>query len=118
MGSTISKFPRDWASVVDSVKARVGGDADVLMGIGINFTGLSKEATNQGIPLLAVLFGTPVDLPPDPAGIKALVEDKLAFIGVSAYAPITGPGFSPSELENAAFNIKVRLFRSSGGGGG
>lgn len=55
-----------------------------------------------------MFFGTPVDLPPDPAGIKYLIEEKLGFIGISAYAPMTGPGFSPSELENAAFNIKVR----------
>lgn len=34
MGSTISKFPRDWANLVDTIKARVGSDADVLMGIG------------------------------------------------------------------------------------
>lgn len=34
MGSTISKFPRDWAGIVDPLRERVGSEADVLVGIG------------------------------------------------------------------------------------
>lgn len=34
MGSTISKFPREWAAIVDPLKERVGREADVLVGIG------------------------------------------------------------------------------------
>jgi len=51
------------------------------------------------------------NVPPiDRSGIKALIEQKLDFVGVSAYAPINGPGFKPKELENAAFMLGVSGF--------
>lgn len=78
---------------------------------GINFTGLSKQATSQTVPFLFNLFGGTPEPPADAAGIKSLIEDKLSFIGVSAYAPMRGAGFEMSELENSAFNVKVRAGR-------
>jgi hypothetical protein len=109
MGATIAKYPRDWAACVEPLRKIIGDDADVLFGIGVNFTGISKSQTSTNMPFFFGFFGAQNTEPPsDPQGIKSLVEDKLDFIGVSAYAPGTGPGFPINEIENAAFNIKVR----------
>jgi hypothetical protein len=63
------------------------------------------------------LFGRapPPDSAGDPAGVKDLIENRISFIGISAYAPLTGPGFAPKELENSAFNIKVSRVGGPGG---
>jgi hypothetical protein len=60
------------------------------------------------VPFFFGLFGGSAgQAPNDPGAIKDMIENKLSFIGVSAYAPGTGPGFPTNELENAAFNVKV-----------
>lgn len=79
----------------------------------MNFTGLRYAPTESRLSPLAgfvgALFGQrPSDAPQgDPAGVKDLLENRISFIGISAYAPFTGPGFAPNELENAAFMIRV-----------
>ena len=34
MGATIAQYPRDWAALVEPLRARLGDDAEVLFGIG------------------------------------------------------------------------------------
>jgi hypothetical protein len=34
MGATVAKYPREWASLIDPLRERIGDEADVLFGIG------------------------------------------------------------------------------------
>jgi hypothetical protein len=57
---------------------------------------------------LSDFFGPAGSAPPlDAAGLRALFQQHLQFVGVSAYAPLSGPGFATKELENAAFTLGV-----------
>ncbi|KAI8472420.1 MAG: hypothetical protein J3K34DRAFT_210613 [Monoraphidium minutum] len=118
MGATIMKYPRSWAAAIEPLRQRVGPLADVLFGIGINFTGLRNSPTDTRVLPIAGfimgLFGRPPaqdggDPQGDPIGVKDLIENRISFIGISAYAPMTGPGFPLNEFENAAFMIKDDL---------
>jgi hypothetical protein len=142
MGVTIARFPASWATLADEMRARVlrgggdqGGDdkvvpsknddvdddVDVLVGIGINFTGLFKEAQAASLgafPIFGWLLAGPAANRPSPAvaapntassSVKSLIEGKIDFLGLSAYAPMTGAGFALNEFENAAFNVRDNL---------
>jgi hypothetical protein len=124
MGATVAQFPQQWAQLADTMRARVlekaGGknnsDADVLIGLGINFTGLVKDAPSGGggaVPLFGWLLAAPTSTTKPSQTTSSLIQtlfnEKLDFLGVSAYAPMSGPGFPLKELEAAAFNVRDSL---------
>jgi hypothetical protein len=86
--------------------------ADVMVGIGLNFNALDQTeysvAPNQG---LGWIFGSGARAPRYPvptidgAALNNLVSNEIDFIGISAYAPYSGPGMSLNEFENSAFNV-------------
>jgi hypothetical protein len=86
--------------------------ADVMVGIGLNFNALDQTeysvAPNQG---LGWIFGSGARAPRYPvptidgAALNNLVNNEIDFIGISAYAPYSGPGMLLNEFENSAFNV-------------
>jgi hypothetical protein len=214
MSATVMRYPREWAALVDPLRARVGPLADVKLGIGLNFNRLDdtsstgqvgavrggflitlphlfcrdagardgckallhprqRNQTNltksrrpptlhhppaqtfsssrvswlmwaagatggRGADRIHAYTPGPATHPPCPPlnprrtlhdptprtrpdiatgrhvppidgpGIKSLIEQKLDFVGVSAYAPLSGPGMQRKEFENAAFMLGVR----------
>jgi hypothetical protein len=121
MSATVMRYPRDWAALAGPLRSRVGPLADVKMGIGLNFNRLDDTSStgqtyssSRASWLLWLLGATDAlggggGAPPvDAEGVQQLLGSALDFIGVSAYSPISGPGFPLNELENSAFMLGVR----------
>ncbi|GBF88099.1 hypothetical protein Rsub_00811 [Raphidocelis subcapitata] len=126
MSATVMRYPRDWAALAAALKSRVGPLADVRLGIGLNFNRLDDTSstaqtyTSSRASWLLWLLGATDGLgggggagapPIDAEGVRQLLG-AIDFMGVSAYAPLSGPGFRSSELENAAFMLgdEMRAF--------
>jgi hypothetical protein len=123
MSATIMRYTSQWQSMVSAIKTIVGTKhADVKVGIGLNFNALDATETHPpaGTPFLG-LFGSgqrasryPVP-GIDGGAVRDLITNKIDFVGISAYAPYSGPGFGIQEFENSAFNVGDAL-KSFGGG--
>lgn len=123
MSACIMRYPQDWSQMANVVRQRViGGDvvgvqprikADIRMGVGLNFNRLddttSVSQTYDSSRLSWLMWvtgaqGTSRGAPPiDKPGVQALMNHDIDFVGLSAYAPLSGPGFALNELENSAF---------------
>lgn len=126
MSASVIRYPRDWAALTSALKSRIGPLADVRMGIGLNFNRLDDTSstgqtyTSSRASWLLWLLGATDGLGGgggapaiDAEGVRSLLG-AIDFLGVSAYAPFTGPGFRSSELENAAFMLGVGFRGGSG----
>jgi hypothetical protein len=130
MSATVMRYPSDWAALAAPLRARVGPKADARVGVGLNFNRLDdtsstgQDYTSSRVSWLlwslgVTDFGGGGGRAPaiDAGAVKRLFEGgDVRFVGVSAYAPLTGPGFQLSELENAAFMLAVRFGGWEGGG--
>lgn len=124
MSATIMRYTSQWATMVPAIKSIIGGKhADVKVGIGLNFNALDATETHppQGSGLVGFLLGSgqraaryPVP-GIDGGAVRDLITNKIDFVGISAYAPYSGPGFGINEFENSAFNVGDSL-KSFGGG--
>lgn len=124
MSATIMRYTSQWATMVPAIKSIVGTKhADVKVGIGLNFNALDATETHppQGTGLVGFLLGSgqraaryPVP-GIDGGAVRDLISNKIDFVGISAYAPYSGPGFGINEFENSAFNVGDAL-KSFGGG--
>eukprot|EP00775_Hariotina_reticulata_P013864 gene13864-13986_t len=116
MSATVMRYASQWNSVVDQMRATfaTGTPADIKLGIGLNFnrlddtTSVSKTYQSSRLSWLTWQLGLEGSddqgVPPvDVAGLKQLLRQQLDFVGISAYAPYTGPGMALKEFENAAF---------------
>jgi len=45
MSATVMRYPREWAALIDPLRARVGPLADVKFGIGLNFNRLDDTSS-------------------------------------------------------------------------
>jgi hypothetical protein len=120
------RYPSQWAKLVPVVRSIIGSKhADVKVGIGLNFNHLhvvdSQYYSAQAVdPSDGYWLGSgqravsPATLqnanafsaaPIDGAGVRGLVSEVIDFVGVSAYAPYSAPGFPKHEFENSAFNL-------------
>lgn len=123
MSATMMRYTRDWASTIPDLRRMIGTTlADVKVGVGLNFNALDQTeysvAPNTG---LGWMFGSgsrasryPVPSI-DGAALNNLVNNEIDFIGISAYAPYSGPGMLLNEFENSAFNVGDSL-RTLGNG--
>lgn len=114
------RFTKDWASLIPDIRSRLPAElTDVKVGIGLNFNEL--DATEPGTPsqqksLFGLVRVVPQSVPSiDSSAVYDLVANKIDFLGISAYAPYTGPGMALSEFENSAFNVADSLRRHGGG---
>jgi hypothetical protein len=85
----------------------------VQVGIGLNFNALEAvEGSSQG-SFLGFFGGSRASRYPVPAidgpGVYQLLTNQIDFLGISAYAPYTGPGMGLNEFENSAFNVADSL---------
>lgn len=123
MSATIMRYTSQWATMVSAIKNIIGTkNADVKVGIGLNFNALDATETH---PPAGTLFpfllgsGQRASRYPVPGidggAVRDLITNKIDFVGISAYAPYSGPGFGLSEFENSAFNVGDAL-RTFGGG--
>ncbi|KAF8057099.1 hypothetical protein HT031_006108 [Scenedesmus sp. PABB004] len=114
MSATVMRFASEWGGLVEGLRARVGGaHADVLLGVGLNFnrlddtTSVAKTYDSSRLSWLMWQLGaerSAGDVPPiDGDGVRRLLGEQLDFVGISAYAPYTGPGMALNEFESAAF---------------
>ena len=118
MSATIMRYTSQWATMVPAIKNIIGNKhADVKVGIGLNFNALGDTETHppQGSGLIGFLVGSgqrasryPVPAI-DGGAVNDLLSNKIDFVGISAYAPYSGPGFSINEFENSAFNVGEAL---------
>jgi hypothetical protein len=119
MSATIMRHPGDWGALTSPLRNRIlGGDSNLVsvkMGVGMNFNRLDDvTSTNQqfGSSRLSWLFwsmdpegsgrGAP-DI--NTAALQSLFASQLDFVGISAYAPVSGPGLRLQEFENSAFEF-------------
>lgn len=120
MCATIMRYTSDWMSTIPSLRAIMGSDlADIKFGIGLNFNALDQTeysvAPNTGFGWMFGAQRSDRYAPSiDAAAIYNMVTNTIDFIGISAYAPYTGPGMGLNEFENSAFNVGESL-RSLGG---
>lgn len=116
MSATLMRFTNDWASLIPYIKGIIGTDmADVKVGIGLNFNALDavEGANTAGTSLLGMLLGSGVSSNTNSANapsiqeanVKALFDNGIDFLGISAYAPYSGAQFGLNEFQNAAFNV-------------
>jgi hypothetical protein len=123
MSATIMRYTSQWATMVNAIKSIIGTkNADVKVGIGLNFNALDATETH---PPAGTLFpfllgsGQRASRYPVPGidggAVRDLISNKIDFVGISAYAPYSGPGFSLSEFENSAFNVGDALKQFGGG---
>lgn len=115
MSATLMRYTSDWMTLVPLVKNTIGSNlADVKVGADLNFNALDavEGATTTGASgfLGALLGGSATAANPNAPAIQAanvnsLLSEKLDFLGISAYSPYSGAGFSTSEFQNAAFNV-------------
>lgn len=122
MSATVMRYPSQWAKLVPVVRSIIGDKhADVKVGIGLNFNhlnvvdsqyysnsaqaldpsdgywlGSGQRAVSPSVLQSANAFGAP---PVDGAVVRRLVSEVIDFVGVSAYAPYSGPAFSRHEFE-------------------
>lgn len=141
MSATLMRFTSQWAQLVPTIRSIIGDKhADVKVGIGLNFNKLestealmaAKSDTDAGYWIGSGQRAAPTEpmpaadgqqgvlaaaaVPPiDSASVKHLLTHIVDFIGVSAYAPYTGPNFRLHELENSAFNCGDSLRRLADG---
>jgi len=118
MSATIMRYTQDWMSVIPGVRATIAesGLADVKVGIGLNFNRLDA-VQGSGPPaggFFGFLFGArsppPRDTPAiNGAAVYDLIANEIDFLGISAYAPYTGPGMPLNEFENSVFNVADSL---------
>lgn len=119
MSATIMRYTSEWQALIPGIRSTIGNKhADVKIGIGLNFNAL--DAVEGGRPppdggLIGWLVGSgarasryPVPSI-DAAAVNKLVSQDIDFIGISAYAPYTGPGMKLNEFENSAFNVGESL---------
>lgn len=117
------RYTSQWATMVPQIKNIIGNKhADVKVGIGLNFNAL--DATETHPPAGSGFFGlfgsgqraARYPVPGiDGGAVNDLITNKIDFVGISAYAPYSGPGFGLNEFENSAYNVGDAL-RSFGGG--
>lgn len=114
MSATLMRFTSDWASLIPTVKSIIGITyADVKVGVGLNFNALDAVegvTPNPTTGFLGAIFGggstTAVNTPAiQSANVNDLLSNRIDFVGVSAYSPYSGAGFSLNEFQNAAFNV-------------
>ena len=118
MSATIMRFSREWGSMTEELRARVGGGlglADVKIGVGLNFnrlddtTSISKTYGSSRMSWLMWSIdaeGEAGNAPEiDAVSLRQLFNQQLDFVGISAYAPFSGPGLSLNEFENSAFTF-------------
>jgi hypothetical protein len=118
MSATIMRFSREWGSMTEDLRARVEGGlglADVKIGVGLNFnrlddtTSISKTYGSSRISWLLWAVdaeGQAGNAPEiDVVSLRQLFNQQLDFVGISAYAPFTGPGMTLNEFENSAFTF-------------
>jgi hypothetical protein len=109
MSATVMRFASQWAALVPRIKARIGVEhADVLVGIGLNFnrlddtTSVSQRYGSSRLSWLLWQLGVEDngDAPPIDAHSLQNLFSTVNFVGISAYAPYSGPGFELNEFEN------------------
>ncbi|KAF6266415.1 hypothetical protein COO60DRAFT_1474808 [Scenedesmus sp. NREL 46B-D3] len=99
MSATMMRYTRDWVSTIPDLRALIGTTlADVKFGVGLNFNALDQTeysvAPNQGLGW----FGSRASAARYPVpsidgdALNDLVTKEVDFIGISAYAPYSGPG--------------------------
>eukprot|EP00879_Flechtneria_rotunda_P011737 GHRR01012258.1.p1 GENE.GHRR01012258.1~~GHRR01012258.1.p1 ORF type:complete len:433 (+),score=130.19 GHRR01012258.1:664-1962(+) len=115
MSACIMRYASDWAKLVQPLKTRITTQhADVKIGVGLNFnrlddtTSVSKTYESSRLSWMMWLMDAEGqgggDVPPvDAAGLVELFNNQLDFVGISAYAPFTGPDMELNEFENSAF---------------
>jgi len=118
MSATIMRYTQDWSSLIPGVRATLAesGLADVKVGIGLNFNRLDA-VQGSGQPaggFFGFLFGArpppPRNTPAiDGAAVYNLIANEIDFLGISAYAPYSGPGMPLNEFENSVFNVADSL---------
>eukprot|EP00878_Enallax_costatus_P016588 GHUV01017406.1.p1 GENE.GHUV01017406.1~~GHUV01017406.1.p1 ORF type:complete len:494 (+),score=70.49 GHUV01017406.1:303-1784(+) len=118
MSATVMRYTAEWQALIPGLRSTIGSKhADVKIGIGLNFNAL--DAVEGGTPppnggLIGWLVGSrrasqnPIPSI-DAAAVNKLVSQDIDFIGISAYAPYTGPGMQLNEFENSAFNVGESL---------
>lgn len=119
MSATLMRYTAEWQALIPGLRATIGSKyADAKIGVGLNFNAL--DAVEGGTPpanggLIGWLVGSgarasryPVPNI-DAAAVNKLVSQDIDFIGISAYAPYTGPGMQLNEFENSAFNVGESL---------
>jgi len=120
------RFTSAWASLIPTIKSTIGSThADVKVGVGLNFNALdaveTQTSANTGSGVLDMLFGSGARAPRypvpsiDASGVYDLLSNEVDFLGVSAYAPYSGTGFSTNEFQNAAFNVGTMLANLAAG---
>lgn len=118
MSATIMRYTADWQTLIPVLRTTIGNRfADVKIGIGLNFNAL--DAVEGGTPppdgglvgwLVSSSYRATQSVPSiDPVAVNKLVSQDVDFIGISAYAPYTGPGMALNEFENSAFNVGESL---------
>jgi hypothetical protein len=123
MSATIMRFASDWSKLVDPMRGRILGKSSnvtVKIGVGLNFNRLddtssvTKEWGSSRLSWLAWQVG--IDPPAgsregvpqiDEDALHDLFNNKLDFLGVSAYAAyrINGGSIDLDEYENSAFML-------------
>jgi hypothetical protein len=117
------RFASEWSKLVDSMRGRILGKSSnvtVKIGVGLNFNRLddtssvTKEWGSSRLSWLAWQVGVE---PPagsregvpqiDDGALRDLFNNKLDFLGVSAYAAyrINGGSITLDEYENSAFML-------------
>jgi hypothetical protein len=118
MSATIMRYASDWGALTKGLRHRILGGSNLVtvkMGVGMNFNRLDDvTSTDQqfGSSRLSWLFwsldpegsgrGAPAI---DTSALQALFASQLDFVGISAYAPVSGPGLRLQEFENSAFEF-------------
>jgi len=124
MSTTAVRYPTEWRALVEPVRARASapGCPPVRVGLGLNFNrldDLSSVSQTHGSSRLswaswalglndlgrAAKDGVPAL---DGRAVGELLR-SVDFVSVSAYAPVSGPGFRPDELGNSAFMLVDQL---------
>jgi hypothetical protein len=125
MSATVVRFSEQWRGLVEAVRARAAGAAattdSVRIGVGMNFNRLddlsSTGQTHNSSRLSWAAWALGLtdagkggaDVPAvDGPALGALLR-SVEFLSISAYAPISGPGFAPDELGNSAFMVVEQL---------
>jgi hypothetical protein len=128
MSATIMRYTRQWAQLVPIIRNIISDQhADVKVGIGLNFNNVDATETRSALASDAdgyfvgsgqraaapapaadgqqapLAKGSATAPKIDSTGVKQLLQQVIDFVGVSVYAPITGPDFRLNELENSAF---------------
>jgi hypothetical protein len=123
MSATVVRFPEQWRALVEKVRSRASapGCPPVRIGVGLNFNRLddlsSISQTHDSSRLSWAGWALGINDIGRGGGDVPKINGKafgdtlrsVEFVSVSAYAPVSGPGFKQDELGNSAFMLVDQL---------